>query len=263
MQLSFGSGALWGERTDVTIGSSGGNGAHPFGVVQDVSIDFGFTDKELYGQYQWPVAIARGQGKITGKARYARILGNLYSDIFWGLPTATSQLTASQNEAAIIPSNPGPYTVAVANAGNYFDDLGVVYATGTGPGSTSGVMQRVASPSAVGQYSVNYASGIYTFYSGDATLAILISYLYNISGVGTKVTITNQLLGTTPTWKATFYQMISPGSSGTKGLAVRLNACTSSKLMMPTKVDDWELSELDFSAYADASGTIGYMSTVE
>ena len=72
MQLSFGSGAVWGERTDVT---GSGIGPRQFGVLQDIQIDFDWTDKELYGQLQFPVAIARGQGKITGKAKFAQILG--------------------------------------------------------------------------------------------------------------------------------------------------------------------------------------------
>jgi hypothetical protein len=80
MQLSFGSGAIWGERTDV-IGS--GIGPRQFGVLQDIQIEFDWSDKELYGQLQFPVAIARGQGKITGKAKFAQILGLLYSDIFF------------------------------------------------------------------------------------------------------------------------------------------------------------------------------------
>ena len=102
MQLSFGSGAVWGERTDLQIGTTGGNGARPFGVLQDISVDAGFTDKLLYGQYQWPVAIARG----TGKARFARILGLMYSDLFWGLQATQNQLTAAQNEAQTVPSSP-------------------------------------------------------------------------------------------------------------------------------------------------------------
>jgi hypothetical protein len=105
-----------------------------------------------------------------------------------------------------------------------------------GPARAPASSQRVLTPSAAGQYSVNFQTGVYTFFSADATLAILISYLYNISGTGTQVKITNQLLGTTPTFKATFYQMISPGSGGTKGFAIRLNAFTSSKLMLPTKI---------------------------
>jgi hypothetical protein len=65
-------------------------------------------------------------------------------------------------------------------------------------------------------------------------------------------------MGTTPTFKATFYTTYSGA-----GTALRLNACTANKLSMPTKIDDWTISELDFSAFADASGTIGYLSTVE
>ena len=42
MQLSFGSGAIWGERTDV-IGS--GIGPRQFGVLQDIQIDFDWSDK--------------------------------------------------------------------------------------------------------------------------------------------------------------------------------------------------------------------------
>ena len=34
-------------------------------------------------------------------------------------------------------------------------------------------------------------------------------------------------------------------------------------LSLPTKLDDWMIHELDFSAFADSSGTIGYLSTVE
>src|SRR5437660_9358562 len=97
MQLSFGSGAIWGERTDV-IGS--GIGPRQFGVLQDIQIDFGWSDKELYGQLQFPVAIARGQSKITGKAKFTQILGLLYSDIFFGVTPATGQVAVSQRVPA-------------------------------------------------------------------------------------------------------------------------------------------------------------------
>jgi len=124
MQLSFGSGAAWGERTDVT---GSGIGPRQFGVLQDIQIDFDWSDKELYGQLQFPVAIARGQGKITGKAKFAQILGLLYSDIFFGVTPATGQFAVSQLEAAAVPATT-PYTVTPANAASYNDDLGVSYA---------------------------------------------------------------------------------------------------------------------------------------
>jgi hypothetical protein len=256
MQLSFGAGALFGERTDVQIGTTGGNGARQFGVLQDIQIDFDWTSKELYGQYQFPLAIARGQGKITGKAKFARILGLLYSDIFFGQSAATGQFAVSQYEAQTVPSST-PYTVTVANAASYNDDLGVYYA------ATGKAFSRVATPAAAGQYSVNFATGVYTFAAADTGAALLISYSYNVTTSGNRITLSNPLMGVTPTFKATFYQAVSPGSNPAAPLALRLNACTSSKLSLPTKVDDWTISELDFSAFADATGTIGYVSTVE
>jgi hypothetical protein len=248
MQLSFGSGALWGERTDLT---GSGIGPRQFGVLQDIQIDFDWTDKELYGQVQFPVAIARGQGKISGKAKFAQILGLLYSDIFFGTTAATGQFAVSELEAAVVPATT-PFTVTVANAASYNDDLGVVYA------ANGRRFNRVASPSAAGQYSVNFSSGIYTFAAADANAAVLISYTYNTAASGNKLTLTNQLMGTTPTFKATFYTTYNG-----EGTALRLNACTANKLSFPTKIDDWTISELDFMAFADASGTIGYLSTVE
>jgi hypothetical protein len=248
MQLSFGSGAVWGERTDVT---GSGIGPRQFGVLQDIQIDFDWTDKELYGQLQFPVAIARGQGKITGKAKFAQILGLLYSDIFFGLAPATGQFAVSQLEAATVPAAT-PFTVTAANASSYNDDLGVVYT------STGKRFNRVTTPSAAGQYAVNFSTGAYTFSSADASAALLISYTYNVATSGSKLAITNQVMGMTPTFKATFYTNYNGN-----GTALRLNACTANKLSLPTKLDTWTISELDFMAFADASGTIGYLSTVE
>ena len=253
MQLSFGAGALWGERTDTT---GSGIGPRQFGVLQDIQIDFDWTHKELYGQYQFPVAVARGQGKITGKAKFARILGLLYSDIFFGQGAATGQFAVSQYEAATVPAST-PFTVTVANATAYNDDLGVYYA------ATGKAFNRVTTPASAGQYSVNFATGVYTFSAADAGAALLASYTYNITTSGQKVTLGNPLMGATPIFKATFYQAVSPGAAPAAPLALRLNACTSSKLSLPTKVDDWTISELDFSAFADATGTVGYVSTVE
>ncbi len=248
MQLSFGSGAVWGERTDVT---GSGIGPRQFGVLQDIQIDFDWTDKELYGQFQFPVAIARGQGKISGKAKFAQILGLLYSDLFFGTNAATGQFGVAQYEAAMVPATT-PFQITVANAADYNDDLGVAYA------ATGQRFNRVITPSEAGQYSVNFGSGVYAFSAADANAALLVSYTYNATTSGSKITLTNQPMGTTPTFKATFYTTYA-GS----GTALRLNACTAGKLSMPTKIDDWTIEELDFTACADASGTIGYLSTVE
>jgi hypothetical protein len=257
MQLAFGAGALWAERTDVQIGTTGGNGAQQFGTLQDVAIDFDWTTKELYGQNQFPVAIGRGQAKITGKAKLAQIESILYSDIFFGTAAsaAAGQRTVALREAATIPGT--PYQVTVANSSNYVDDLGVFFASSGLP------MKRVASAPATGQYTVNYATGVYTFAAADTTKAVVINYVYNITSTGTLITISNTLMGYIPSFKATFYQTYTVPGGSAESLMLRLNACTSNKLAIPTKLDDWMIHEMDFMAFADSSGTVGYLSTVE
>ena len=254
MQLAFGAGALWGNRTDTT---GSGIGPDQFGILQDVEIDWDWQTRELWGQFQFPLDIARGQGKITGKAKFARIFGAIYGDLFFGETPATGQLTVSENEAAIVPST-GPYTVTAANATSFVDDLGVFYAAGSNAGNR---FTRVTTPSAAGQYSVNPATGIYTFAAADSGASLLASYLYN-SNTGKKLVLTNQLMGYTPTFKATFYTgKTTQGVAA--GLALVLNACTATKLTLPTKIDDYEIQEFDFSAFADATGTIGTLSVNE
>jgi hypothetical protein len=254
MQLAFGAGALWGNRTDVT---GSGIGPDQFGILQDVQIDWDWQTKELWGQYQFPVDIARGQGKITGKAKFARIFGAIYGDLFFGQTPAAGQVTVAENEAATVPGTP-TYTVTVANAADFIDDLGLFYATGASAGQR---FTRVATPSAAGQYSVNPATGVYTLAAADAGASLLISYLYS-SNTGKKLVLTNQLMGFTPTFKATFYT--TKTTQGVPaGLALVLNACTATKLSLPTKIDDYEIQEFDFSAFADAAGAIGTLSVNE
>ena len=254
MQLAFGAGALWGNRTDAT---GSGIGPDQFGILQDVQIDWDWQTKELWGQFQFPVDIARGQGKISGKAKFARIFGAIYGDLFFGQIPATGQLTVSENEAATVPAIT-PYTVTVANAASYFDDLGVYYATGAAAGNR---FTRVTTASAAGQYSVNLSTGIYTFAAADAGASLLISYLYTASS-GKKLVLTNQLMGSTPTFKATFYT--TKTVQGTPaGITLVLNACTAMKLTIPTTTDGYTIEEFDFSAFADAAGNIGTLSVNE
>lgn len=255
MQLAFGAGALWGNRTDQT---GSGIGPDQFGILQDVQIDWDWQTKELWGQFQFPLDIARGQGKIGGKAKFARIFGAIYGDLFFGQTPATGQLTVAENEAAAVPAT-GPYTVTVDNAANYVDDIGVQYASGSNAG---GRFARVTTPSAAGQYSVNLATGIYTLSAADAAAQLSVSYLYNNPTGGKKLVLTNQLMGYTPTFKATFYT--TKTTQGVPaGLTLVLNACTATKLSLPTRIDDYEIQEFDFAAFADPTGAIGTISVNE
>jgi hypothetical protein len=235
--FSFGSGVLLGQRTDIA-NSTPVN----FGLVQEVSLDLQFTAKQLYGQYQFPVAVARGQAKASGKAKMAQISGLAFNNLFFGATLGAGQLATSFGEAQSVPAAT-PFTVSVGNAAAWQDDYGVVYA------ATGLPLSKVASTPAAGQYSV--AAGIYTFNSADAGKAVLISYTYTVSSTGQQLTLANPLLGATPTFQAQLFTTFQ-----NKPVNVKLFNCVSSKLSFATKLEDFVIPELDFDIFANAAGNV-------
>ena len=235
--FAFGSGVLLGTRTDIA-------NATPvnFGLVQEVQLDLQFTAKELYGQYQFPVAIARGQGKATGKAKMAQISGLAFNNLFFGGSLASGQLATSFGEAGTVPGS-SAYTGTGANAAAGQDDYGVVYA------ATGLPLTKVASSPSGGQYSV--AAGAYTFNSADSSKSVLISYTYTITGIGQELTLANPLMGTTPTFQAQLYTSFQG-----KPCNVKLFNCVSTKLAFATKLEDFVIPELDFDIFANSAGNV-------
>lgn len=245
---SFGSGVLIGTRTDIP-------GVTPinFGILQDVTIEETASTKELTGQYQYPVAIARGTVKTTGKAKMAKISGLAFATLFYGVTPVSGQIATAFAEGLpsgpyIVPSS-SPYTVTVANSSTFIEDAGVINGALGMPLTLAAAGSALAS----GEYSVS--GGVYTFYSGDAGKSILISYTYSISSTaeppGQKLTVSNPLLGTTPVFKAKFFTTYQNQS-----VSLQLNACTSSKLSFQTKLEDFVMPEFDFSCFADASNNV-------
>ncbi len=245
MIYSFGSGQLIGRRNDVTP-------AVPisFGLLQNVTFDFSFTVKELYGTYQFPVAIGRGTAKLTGKAVVANLSGIAFNALFFGQSLATGQVSMAFNESGTIPTT--PFTVTVANGANFRADYGVLYAL------TGLPLTRVTSAPATGQYSVNETTGVYTFAAADTGLGVLITYTYAIAGTGSQIVLTNPLLGVVPTFSMAFRTVYQ-----SKQATLVFNNCTSSKLSIATKLEDFVMPEFDFSILADASNTIGTLSFSE
>lgn len=253
MQLVFGIGALWGTRNDVS-----GIGPDQFAILQDNSIDFSFELKELYGQLQFPVDIARGKGKITGKAKMARIFGRLYADLFFGATAATGETTIAEDELGTVPAT--PFQITVANATAFVADLGVYYNAGANANKRLTYTGSTA-PATAGTYFVNAATGVYAFAAGDSGSVMRISYVYTDAG-GLTITLTNNFMGYTPTFVGTFYQnRTTQGSSGQ--LTLRLNECVSNHLTLPSRLDDYALPDLDFMALSDNTNAIGKLSTTE
>jgi len=234
---SFGSGVLIGTRTDI-VNATPVN----FGLVQEVTIEEAATVKELYGQYQHAIAIARGTIKTTGKAKVARISGLAFANLFYGVTPAAGQLATAFAEAAVVPAST-PYAVTPANSTTFADDLGVLYA------ATGLPLVKVASAPATGQYAL--AAGVYTLSAADAGKALLLNYTYQIAASGQNFPVTNQLTGTTPTFQAQFFTTFQG-----QAVSLKLRNCTSSKLSFGTKIEDFVVPEFDFSCFADATGTV-------
>lgn len=248
MQLVFGIGALWGQRSDVV-----GVGPDQFAILQDNAIDFSFELKELYSQQQFPVDIARGKGKISGKSKFARVYGALYADLFFGTTTVAGEDNVAEYELHTIGTSA---LATVANNTGYISDLGINYNNQANLRFTS----VTTAPSAVQTYETG-TNGVYTFFTGDIGATVQISYVYT-DGNGKTFTITNNFMGYTPTFVGTFYtQRNTQGSTGQ--LTLRLNECVSSHFTIPNRIDDYAIPDFDFMAFSPSTGVIGTMSTSE
>lgn len=254
-QYSFGAGVLWGTPLSDSSGNAISNPTPvQFGVLQNVTLDITFENKMLYGSNQFPVAVGRGKGAVTGKAQAAQIFGRMWNSIFFGQTLTAgiiNDVYATTGKA--IPETPFTITVSsgaesatvtqIPDSGTWAADLGVLDANGL-------PMVRVASSPATGQYTV--AAGVYVFASADAGKMVRISYQYTaVSTTASKSTIINQPMGYAPVFRC---DLLLPYQG--KNLIVTLPQCISTKLSIATKQDDFNIPEFDFSAFADSSGNI-------
>jgi hypothetical protein len=241
----FGAGALWG--TPLTD-AAGNTIANPtpilFGVLQEVSVDLSFDVKELHGQNSFPVDVARGKGKIGGKAKFARFNGLMLNSLFFGQTVSSSIVSdVYDTTGAAIPATPFQITPTIPSSGTWSRDLGVRNASGN-------PMVRVASAPVTGQYSV--AAGVYTFAAADTGLTVFIDFQYTAtSTTAKKIVAQNVVMGAAPTFRA---DLLNTHSGSFIGLS--LFSCVSTKLSMATKLDDYLIPEFDFSGFADASGNV-------
>ena len=132
-QYAFGTGSLWGAATQDAQGNAIANPTPiKFGELQDISADFGRDLKMLYGQNAMPVSVAGGKMKFEFKAKFARIAGRVFNDLYFGNTLGAGTLAAVFNDlaGALIPSTPFQIVTAPPNSGTWSRDLGVVDANG-------------------------------------------------------------------------------------------------------------------------------------
>ncbi len=237
----FGPGSLFVKRTDIANQSP-----YNIGYCQEFSYDESGDTKELYGQNQYPLLVARGTVKATGKIKAATISGLALSACVFGQSFSSGQLLLASGEAGTVPGS-STYTVTVTNSATFDTDLGVTYA------ATGLPLTQVASGSeALGKYSVS--AGVYTFASADASAAVKINYAYTDT-TGQKITLANQPIGTTPTFQLDYVSTLYGAT-----YYMRFFNCISSKLSRSHKLTDFVMPEIDFAFFANAAGNIYEMS---
>lgn len=248
--FEFGSGTLWG------VPIAGNTAANPtpekFGTLQDVSFDISGDVKQLYGQKQFPEAVARGKCKITGKAKFAYLHGKQINDFFFGQTLGAGMKQVVLDEGPTQIPAVTPFTITVTQAANYVNDsrgdLGVRYASGAKAGQS---LVKVASAPAAGQYSVSTSTGVYTFSSADAGASVIISYMVTAAATGAQSNITNQLMGFAPTLQVTLETVYNSNQ-----LTVVCYSVIASKFSFATKQEDFIIPEFDFECFANPAGQV-------
>jgi hypothetical protein len=244
--IQFGSGVL------VFTPNAGNLAANPTPirakVMQEASIEIKGDLKSLFGQYQIAVATARGKIAVTGKVKVGCLDLNDINQVYWGQSIATGSVLPvdeTHAPAATVTPTIGSGLTTVA-------DQGVIN------NSTGLSMTRVASAPAVGQYAFTAATtggsptaAEYTFNAAETAASVLISPLTSAT-TGSSLIITNQLMGTAPICQAFLWNKFRGELD-----AAQLNSITLGTFSKPTKQEDFWVSDLDFTANVDASGTLG------
>jgi hypothetical protein len=247
---AFGPGILIVTRTDTTTPV-----AINVGYAQELNVDFNGTIKELFGQNQYALVAARGTIKATGKWKAATITGIAWNAAFYGATPSTTN-NIQWNIGSTFTVSTSSSQLQVGSSLTFDTDLGITYGTTSTGGSPGIPLQRVTTGSeATGKYSITTGSpGLYNFAAGDQGFPIKVTYTNTTSAVGQHVQVTNQLIGTTPTFQLDYYTNLNQPAA--KPFAVRLFACVAAKHVWGSKLEDYIMPEFDFSIFADNSGRV-------
>lgn len=218
--------------------------------LQEVSVDFSFETKKVYGEKTFALAMGRGKSTITWSAKSASFGFGVLGGLALGIEATAAKKATVLDSPITVPADPGPYTVTpvVPDSGTYVADLGVTNAV------TGAPLLRVDTSPATGQYSES--AGAYTFAAADKGDALLVNFEYSVasSTAASYYNIRNQIMGNAPQFAAIF-----TNSFAGKTQVMKLNANMIGKLADPLKSDDFSVADLSAEACADSAGNVGYV----
>lgn len=218
-------------------------------ALQECSVDFATTSKGMMGKQQFPLAVARTEGKVNIKVKFGNSYIKLWNDVFFGATVATGEEIGVPRE---LHGAAASVTITPASSGVFAKDLGVQDAT-----SGKQMTLVTSSPVAGVSYEVNTTTGVYTFHASQG--AMLISYTYTVT-TGFKSNVTNQPMGKMPVGQFVISNTQYQNLDGSQNVLVVLPAVIGVKMNLPNKYNDWDYTEMDMEAFADNSGNIMYLS---
>lgn len=238
--IQFGTGVLFSNPSS-TVGNPPTNPTPlKYGLVQEVNVDFKGDLKKLYGQFQFPAATARGKVDVTIKGKLAVFDITLLNQIFFAQAQTVGYNQVVDGEAQTINTSVTASHIPIVQ------DWGVQYS------ATGQAFIKVSGVAAAGQYNVNVTSGVYTFNVADNATAVKISYTYAQNATGSTIALNNQLMGYAPELSMLFYNRFR-----NKLLGVVLNDVTLGSISLPSKLEDFWVSDFEGSANVDLAGNLG------
>jgi hypothetical protein len=257
-QVLFGAGNMYVTQLFDAFGNAPAvPSPYPLLVMQEASIDDTSQLKKLFGQNNRAYAIARGETTTTIKVKNARVLANVWNSIYYGQTLSAGLLAVFTDNTlgTAIPTTPFQITITPPSTGVFRADMGVINA------GTGNLMKRVASGPTAGQYSVNEATGVYTFASADNVSGVLVNINYEYfasTAAGFNQTVRNLPMGAAPTFRA----RLNVNFQG-KNVTIDARSCVCTKFTLPFKNTDFAVPELDFELQDDGAGNVYDWSTSE
>jgi hypothetical protein len=207
-------------------------------TMQDVQIDYDQAIEMLYGEKGVAVEAAVGIQKLSGKAKFAKIDGNLLAAALQGATLATGSKLKVEESAVL-----AAHSQTVTGSANFVDDLGVYDSTGE-------PYKKVAAGPTGLQYSV--AAGVYTFEMATQDGKTLTYRYTKTQTSGKTTTLGNNPMGIATKYKVELFNTF-PGNAS-KTLGAEISAAVIKKLSLPFKNTAFTIEDLDFEALDDGSG---------
>ena len=210
-----------------------GNAAIAGTRTYTVTTNFVATDTvSVEGQTFTAVASSPSTGEFEVGSTIAQSITNLVT-LINATPAINTKFTATKTDTTFT------LTELVAGGG---DTPGTITVTGTGV-----ISSGTATTSTPG------STLHIQFATVDEGLKIQYQYDY-IVNTGKTVEIKNAMMGTSPVFEVQFYAALDGVP-----LTVVLNSCTSEKLTMNFKNEDFTIPDFSFSAFSDAADVVGHI----